>query len=295
MSPTLNPAPSKAFQDRAARELLFEHYGLEPEGELTPLARDGLFFFEAKGQGLILKRHNPLTRANLGPLLKIYALASNKGLIPTVRPTRQGRLLAQDEGLIFSVQEHKKNASKRPPELGLVSARLARLHAVLADLETEPFCNHLQRVVPDVAAAAKAWGYGRLVPFINQAQEILTQERPQVVHGDLHPGNVIFDQREVWFIDLDSAATLAAASDVAFAAFRFGGLDGFEEFVRGYNRAGPPQPMSPRGLASLVVYQVLQRLLFILIEAAAGREEWLVDLENQKRFLNLATQRLGRG
>ena len=282
---------------RLERELLIEHYGLEPATALTPLVGGGVHRFQADGQDMVLKIHHSLSRPNFHSLSEVYALCSQERLIPRVHPTRAGALLGRTADLVFSVQDYLAPDHRAPAVPQVVAPWLARLHVVLSRLDSGPLANHLQRVAPDLLSTAEQYGYGRLRPFIEEAEEAIRLETSQVVHGDIHPNNVISRAGRAWFIDLDSATTLVAASDVAFAAFRLcqGQPDGVSIFVEGYNSAGPPVQVADGHILPFLVYNILQRLLFILVEAQAGRPEWMVDLDNQKRFLSLALERLSTG
>ena len=83
-------------------------------------------------------------------------------------------------------------------------------------------------------------------------------------------------------------------SDVAFAAFRLcqGQPDRVSIFIEDYNSAHPPVLVADGHILPFLIYNILQRLLFILVEAQAGRREWMVDLNNQKQFLSLPLDRL---
>jgi len=279
---------------RLERELLAGHYGLEPATALTPLPGGRIHRFQADGQDVVLKIHHPLSRPNFHNLSEIYTLCSQERLIPRIHPTRAGAPLGRTNDLVFSVQDYLIPDHPVPANPQVVAPWLARLHVILNRLDSGPLTNHFQRVAPDLLSTAEQYGYGRLRPFIEEAEEVIRLETPQVVHGDIHPSNVIIRAGRAWFIDLDSATTLVAASDVAFAAFRLcqGQPDRVSIFIKDYNSASPPVLVADGHILPFLIYNILQRLLFILVEAQAGRREWMVDLNNQKRFLSLVLEGL---
>lgn len=104
-----------------------------------------------------------------------------------------------------------------------------------------------------------------------------------LLHGDLHPRNVLLDEGRLALIDLDSAhhgaAVLDLGSWLADALYRAllagrpaaSALDGAEAFLRGY-AAGGGTPPAPAAVAWATAYQLLcQRAWRCVVNLKPGR------------------------
>jgi hypothetical protein len=254
--------------------------------------KSNLFVFQDKRskRKYIFKLHDPLCKPNLTVLARIYELTGKHGFAPLNVPTTAGAQLADSENLIFSLHEFLSPAKNDNQYEPLLSRRLAGLHLLLSSTRFAPIVNHFKRVVPDMAYAAGHYRFIALIPLIQDTQERLQKLPRQVIHGDLHPANIVQNSGKVYFIDFDSATCSATGIDVAFSAFRCLGSnpEKIKRFVAGYNRSDPPYRVVEDDIWLFLAYSFLERILFILIERDNGHGQWLPDLHNQQRFLNTA-------
>jgi len=90
----------------------------------------------------------------------------------------------------------------------------------------------------------------------------------QIIHGDWHPGNMLFrDNRVVAVIDYDSARTLARILDIANGALQFSILGGEEDLAK-----WPEHPDEVRFRRFLKGYDEV----VLLSEAEVGAVPWLM-------------------
>ena len=242
---------------------------------------------EQPDKRFVIKQHMPLCTSNFEELLKIYQLAGEYGFAPINVPTKAGSYLGKSEGFIFSLQEFLPGEEINEKYEILLASRLAELHKLLSFNNLTPFVNHFKRVVTDIESAARHYKFDYLIPAVRKVEE-LSQEFPrQIIHGDLHPGNIIFHKGNVFFIDFDSATYFITGIEVAFSAFRClgGSPEKINRFVDVYNSSDPPCPIAKEYIWQFLAYCFIQRILFILIERDKGNLQWMADLSNQQRYL----------
>jgi Ser/Thr protein kinase RdoA (MazF antagonist) len=241
------------------------------------------------GQQYILKRHVFLRPETLAPLIRIYRLAGELGFSPKMISTRSGELIGTIESTYFSLQEFVDEDTPVAINQHQLAIRLAELHRFLCEYCPAPLINHLFRAVTNMRYMACSYGYDKLVPMICAVEDICRQTSHQIIHGDLHPGNIRCAAGKILFIDFDTATFQAAGMDVAFCAFRCtdGSAEEIYRFVELYNDRNPPERIKKAHIGKILAYTILQRILFILIEADQGRRQWLSDLNNQQRYLSM--------
>lgn len=251
---------------------------------------ENLFVFEGEqpDKRFVIKQHMPLCTPNFEELSKIYQLAGQYGFAPRNVPTKAGSYMGKWEGLIFSLQEFKAGEEINETYENLLAKRLAELHKLLSSNTLAPIVNHFNRAVTDIKSAARHYKFDYLIPSVRRVEE-LSQEFPrQIIHGDLHPGNIIFHKGNVFFIDFDSATYFITGIEVAFSAFRClgGSPEKINRFVDVYNNFDPPCRIAKEYIWIFLAYCFIQRILFILIERDKGNLQWMADLGNQQRYLN---------
>lgn len=270
------------------KRILKEHYDLEA---VTAEAVHGtLYRVRSKPSGpyYIIKLHRIQGRDSLPVLSRIYQLAGEKGFSPKMVSTRNGDTIGSTKGVYFSLQEYMPGRLMEESDTALLPQRLAALHRLLCNNGPVSIVNHFFSLIPDIFEACRHYGYNNLLPIIADVEDYCKLHSPQVIHGDLHPGNILYYQNRIMFIDFDSATTLPVSMDVAFCAFRCldGNAHAMTHFVENYNRSNPPSMVAGDRIWEQLAYLILQRILFIRIEQDKGNEQWLSDLENQHAYLN---------
>ena len=127
--------------------------------------------------------------------------------------------------------------------------------------------------------------------------EEYVKSRKQLIHFDLHPGNVIFNNHYVnAIIDFGSMRKGYLIDDVAFSSFRFASygtknpkkiMSKMEYFFNTYIKFGPlPELFSE--FPKIAKLQILKRLSFILRNHYyANTSFWISDMKKQLEFLSL--------
>ena len=247
---------------------------------------DRVFSVISNERPLIFKFHDPLIVPNLAKLDKVYQICAEGKLTPELILNRQGRALFQANGWIVSLQikKNRENASIEPDRFGL---RVSKLHHLLKLLNFDEMANHLQRSVTNIAYLADRYGYKTMLPMLKRVEKLRLNKAHQLIHGDLHQGNVISSEGEYFFIDLDSANVFVPFSDIGFSAFRIFGFesDPIEAFMNAYNHHRAGEPVTRNLIFDFAVYNILQRILFIRSELERGNDCHLWDLSNQENYL----------
>lgn len=275
-----------AYDRSLAESIIADHYPDLGRFHLAAAGHHRLVAVEAAGRRYVLKRHDPLIAPNAEKLEQVYQACAAKKVVPGFRRTREGSMILAVDGGFFSLQERivLPPAPVDPFELGL---RVAKLHGCLAALPIPSMDNHLQRSVRPIGRLADRYGYSAYGAILNRVERALNDSSPQVIHGDLHPQNLICTRAGYRFIDLDSACVFLPASDVGFAAYRFFGADLrlIALYLLGYNLLSPGRPVTVEDVRNFVIYNILQRILFIHVENGRGDDSHLWDLPNQERYL----------
>lgn len=275
---------------KTVSKLLSSFYSIEGSYEIQPLERENIFLLNYDKKRLIFKFHNHTARPNIKELCDIYSVCSSNGFTPKVLSTKDGGLIGYTSEYIFSLQEFLIEEEFRQDCLEVFSKRLAGLHNLLGSLKHIKIKNHFERVVVDMSDTACTYGFKYLIPVLKEIEEIVEYTPMQLIHGDLHLKNIILQSDQLYFIDFDSANFFVPVSDVAFAAFRFTDANPTKMnwFVDLYNRYNSEFQIDQNHIWPFVVYNILQRILFIIVEYERGHKQWMVDMENQKQYLNVA-------
>lgn len=225
---------------RSATEVLADDYGL-PRARLTPLARghtNESLAVDAPGGRFVLRlawQGKPL-----GPVLdeeRLLHALRHTGLTPRVVPTRmgapRGAVLGRVAHLFRALPGASPDAQPTVAQAREALATLACLHrelravpcgardpvALVRARRDRVFADDAARWPADVAAALP-----RVKRRIDDALDAAAARFPdaQWLHGDYHPGNVLFAGDAVsGVVDFDDCGTGAPAVDLAVALYAF--------------------------------------------------------------------------
>lgn len=220
---------------------------------------------------------------------------------------RDGRLVALDDaGRITVLFENAPGSFVEQPSAAQATAlgvELARLHAAGAQLR------FAQRPPIDVAslatrplAYAERWlppsAVARVHALVSALEPRLADARG-FCHGDVHLGNVLFDNDQPTLFDLESCGFGPSVYDLA-CYFRKRVLSGapaedWRALLWGYEQA---RPLSPEERASIPAWATLRAIWVMALPALPGvawGTDWLADpayvdahLEMIERFASLA-------
>lgn len=146
--------------------------------------------------------------------------------------------------------------------------------------------------------------YEFLIKCFNEDEKktsILKRHMPkkQLIHHDLHPGNVIFDRNEVSaIIDFNSLRKGLPIEDITFASVRFGSynnsnkkriLDRIRNFVETYTAYNEIENNQLKEFNFYFSHEILSRISYILrMKYFRYSELWLKDFGMFLKFLKLA-------
>lgn len=201
------------------------------------------FLVEHRGERLLLKRRRPNGGAASDVGAEIQAALAERGFrVPAIRRDLEGRSVAVVGGSAWELVEFVEGA-RYPRTVGAGSsagAMLASLHRVLetmrapgmrsASFHDSPLVRRtLEGVAEDAAASLDADRLRRVRRFADRYEQAAARVRPiwpeiprSLLHGDFHPGNLLFDgDSVVAVLDWEAVREDASLAEFASAAFHF--------------------------------------------------------------------------
>jgi Ser/Thr protein kinase RdoA (MazF antagonist) len=201
------------------------------------------FLVEHRGERLLLKRRRPNGGAASDVGAEIQAALAERGFrVPAIRRDLEGRSVAVVGGSAWELVEFVEGA-RYPRTVGAGSsagAMLATLHRVLETMRTpgtrsasfhdSPLVRRtLEGVAEDAAASLHADRLRRVRRFADRYEQAAARVRPiwpeiprSLLHGDFHPGNLLFDgDSVVAVLDWEAVREDASLAEFASAAFHF--------------------------------------------------------------------------
>jgi Ser/Thr protein kinase RdoA (MazF antagonist) len=201
------------------------------------------FLVEHRGERLLLKRRRPNGGAASDVGAEIQAALAERGFrVPAIRRDLEGRSVAVVGGSAWELVEFVEGA-RYPRTVGAGSsagAMLATLHRVLETMRTpgtrsasfhdSPLVRRtLEGVAEDAAASLHADRLRRVRRFADRYEQAAARVRPiwpeiprSLLHGDFHPGNLLFEgDSVVAVLDWEAVREDASLAEFASAAFHF--------------------------------------------------------------------------
>lgn len=272
---------AKASPSELARLLASRYPGARLSAE-TPVSRT-IWPVSFLGREYLLKLHDPWIKGRLDLLNAVHEAAKVNSLTPPMAEDRDGRLLGLYDGLPYSLHERQQTDMAGPPKPDRLATKLNDLHRALACCgQGSKLDNHFRTDTAILAKWADQAGFPHARQALEVVEDLLRWSPVQLLHGDMHPGNVLTCGRELFFVDFDSAVSLPVQAEVAFAAETFYGIGTQEAglFLAFYSRAcGIETTLSDA--CRWLVFHACQRLGFIFEQADLGNEGWMADLQPQ--------------
>lgn len=201
------------------------------------------FLVEHRGERLLLKRRRPTVGAGSEFGAEVQAALAERGFrVPAVRRDLEGRSIALVDGAAWELVEFVEG-ERYPRTVAAASsagAMLASLHRVLASMRSpqprrasfhdSPLVRRtLEGLVEDAAANFDTDRLRRVKAFADRYEQASSQVRsvwndlPQsLLHGDFHPGNLLFSGEAVAAVlDWEAVREDAAIAEFSSAAFHF--------------------------------------------------------------------------
>lgn len=297
------------------------------------------YLVEHRGERLLLKRRRPTAAADSDFGGEVQAALSERGLrVPAIRRDLEGRCVAIVGGSAWELVEFVEG--DRYPRTAAAAASagamLATLHQALESIRPaqprrgsyhdSPLVRRtLEGVAEDAAASLDAERLRRVKAFADRYELAASQARAAwgglpraLVHGDFHPGNLLFSGEAVAAVlDWEAVREDAPLAEFASAAFHFAlppkmlaeghplpdglRLDLFEAFAAGY---GGVTAGLGRIVAALAAEAAVAEAAFLLAGVSergrAGRilaaiEAVLRSLEESQAAIAQAVERPRRG
>lgn len=270
-------------------DALKRHWGIT--GNKLHRLAEGRYLLTETKKKYFFKRHSFLANPNIKQLETLYRVASDRHLVPRMFENKNRTLLAEREGNFYSLQEYVESddgvsGSKMPH-------RLAALHGAFTEAGLEPFTNHMGRTVDDLPGELERLGIFEAMDAVSRVEAVIANTEPVVIHGDLHAGNVLWQDGKPIFVDIDSAHFSHPMMDLAFVVYRILNAynTGATKFALAYaDASGRDMPVDL--LWYFLVWAISQRIAFILLEARRGCKIWMADLGNQKKYLSDALEKI---
>lgn len=228
-----------------------------------------------RGPLLLKRRPSGVDERGLALIQEVQGGAAGAGFpVPASVPVRAGASLLRLDGRLYEASRFVASTAFDESEgaCAAAGAMLARLHAFLGTLKgaesvtPQRGFHRLLRVQAELVTAGQRLGdagrkiakhLGALYSLAGERASALGFEgwREQLVHGDWHPGNLLFSGPEiVALIDFDSVRAGKRCADAAYGALQFSlarsagspeswpagaDLARSSAFLRGYEGAGP--------------------------------------------------------
>ncbi|MGA1057665.1 MAG: phosphotransferase enzyme family protein [Phycisphaerales bacterium] len=201
------------------------------------------FLVEHRGGRLLLKRRRPNGGAASELGAEIQAALAERGFrVPAIRRDLEGRSVAVVEGAAWELVEFVEGDRypRTAKAASSAGAMLATLHRALEAMWT-PEVRHasyhdsplvrrtLEGVAEDAAASLDADRLRQVKRFADRYEQAAAAVRPvwpeiprSLLHGDFHPGNLLFDEEQVVAVlDWEAVREDAPLAEFASAAFHF--------------------------------------------------------------------------
>jgi Ser/Thr protein kinase RdoA (MazF antagonist) len=277
-----------------ARNALQECYRLCPDA----VSQAGQSVFQcsfADRRTMFLKTFDPIFSDKADALGSLCAFISRTGLTPRLAADCNGELIPIFKGtrlmLQFSGQTGNDGALTRgTPCPELFAQALSALHEALRNYsEAPPLHSHLEQDPQVLSDFACQLGLPEHVEALHRTAGV----RRQIIHGDLHPGNILLNSRGVIFLDFDSACVAPPRREAAFAAYRlFQTPSNRRLFLDAYVRETGGPLFEFREMHEHLFHVILSRIHFILMSATRHETRFLYDLPLQMQRLEEIRQAL---
>lgn len=257
---------------------------------------------KAGGRQYLLKKDVSVSQRRLQRMARILRWGMNQGVrMPEIILSAKGRLVERGGYMLFRFVKGKV-FSGSVQEMASLAKELARLHQALAKC---PVPYPAKRVNARLYAPLSFRALKRMkrvpaLPVLLAASALLAKRKSSsgprhLIHGDLQPGNVLFEGNRVSLIlDFGGMYRENPWREVAFAAFRFAlALSGKRairtdvlRFAREYAHERGLSTPSFEKLQLHFVAETFARASYILRQQKeTGTSAWARDLSKQAHFL----------
>jgi len=277
-----------------AKEVLAGCYQINPE----TVTQTGQSVFRCRltdGRTLFLKAFDPIFTEKAPALGRLYSFISDRGLTPRLLPDCNGQMVTEFDGtrLILQLSAETRHAV---PQTGpdtspeVLASALARLHETLRNFsEASALHSHLEQSPSVLSDFARQLGLEGNEAVLHRA----ASDPQQLIHGDLHPANVLAYASKVTFLDFDSTCVAPPRREAAFAAHRLFQIPKDQRrFLEAYARETKGSSFLLREMYEHLFHITLSRIHFILMSVTRHETRFLYDLLPQMQRLGEIRQAL---
>ena len=270
--------------------ILCRYYGILSKSMRISAINGTALKIERGSDSYLFKFHDKERLNDLDKIRELHACLNKKEFIPEMIPTNCGYLIGADKNILFSLNRWIDCQSYSDGYTGLTAEKLARLHIELREIGGSGLRNHIDIRINDsnIFDYLKKFHFDEYICIVEKYYDYMINKDCQIIHNDLHLGNILFSNDDVYFIDFNSASYKNAAVDVANCAFRLSqaGSQSMDGFIEIYNKSQDSVIVSSDESWLIVAYNAIQRILFILLEDNDGNAKWMDDLNQQRMFLH---------
>jgi len=176
----------------------------------------------------------------------------------------------------------------------LIPSELTRLSRIVRKKSSTVFELSIQNGLSRIKKISEK--YSKEVKFLN-AEKF----KKQLIHHDLHPGNIIFNKSRVsTILDFNAMRNGIVTEDISFSALRFASQksssltniqDKIDLFINTYMKINSVDESELELMKSVLIQKILGRLGFILRKKYfKGVDIWFIDFGKNLQLLELATK-----
>jgi Ser/Thr protein kinase RdoA (MazF antagonist) len=183
-------------------------------------------------------------------------------------------------------------------QLEAIAGVIARMHRSLAEISHDRIRAPLAVESKRLKRILRENRFEALFPYLDEAENIKRNIRWQLVHNDLHPGNIISSVTgKIYLLDFESFSANPLVADVLFAAFRLvGGFSrNFFRFLKMYDMFNPLDEIEKQKGLVLLAADFIRKLGFIMAEQEKGNEYYMKDYAKYQSYIHQTLEVIDKG
>ncbi len=237
----------------------------------------------------LLKWHWIIPEKNIKKFEQVLWTCSHKKITPHLFPTQQNTLICQCGNKFYSLINYVQICPLKPEKYyHAIAKTIAKMHKALAEVEHDNIMAPLAIKPNQLKAVLKNNQHSDLISYIDKAEQLNDTVRWQLVHNDLHTGNIISSVfGKIFIIDYESFSKNPLVGDVLFAAFRLSGgyNQTFFKILEAYNTHNPLTIAEIKHGLLILLTDFIKKLGFILLQKKKGNDYYMKDYPKYQNFI----------
>ncbi len=263
---------------------------LSPNHILSFEGSNNLFFVKNGQLAKLLKWHRLIPDKNVPKLEQVLWACNRKKITPHLFPTQQNTLICQCGNKFYSLSDYVRIRTIEPKkDYHAIAKAIAHMHRALAEIEHDNIMAPLSIEAKQLKGVLEDNKHDDLISHIDKVEHLNDTVRWQLVHNDLHSGNIISSvSGKIFIIDYESFSNNPLVGDVFIAAFRLSGgyNQTFCKFLNAYNNYNPLTAPEMKYGFSILLADFIRKLGFILMERKRGNDFFMKDYLKYQSFIN---------